>query len=259
MTYSPAAGTAARNQYGTFQVRYATERQQAYIVDLASKRDVSTLDADNASHLQAAERGELNRKAASRLLDALLALPEVTRPAAPKRAARPASEKQVAFVRKLMGERILGFREEWTPEDAAAAIEAQRATFETQLEAGQVGVREASTLIDALLSAPQAPRRQAAKLELGMYRKADGTMYRVYPARESGRILAKRLVEDGFGGWAFEYAGMADRFVSADERMSLEEAKEWGAQFGTCCVCAALLTDPTSVAAGIGPICASRV
>lgn len=99
-------------------------------------------------------------------------------------------------------------------------------------------------------------------IEVGMYRKADGRMFRVYPARNGGHLLTKELVPGAMPtetGYGFEYRGAAGRFVSACERMTLDEAKAWGAQYGTCCVCAAFLTDPTSVAAGIGPICGGRV
>lgn len=164
---------------------------------------------------------------------------------------RTASAKQVAFVTKLMQERHP--EADW---QAAADI---------VIAAGGAAVSKA---IDALLATPKpkaAARPPAAftpprnaPVEMGMYRKADGTMYRVYPARAGGHLLAKKLTTtpDGF---EFQYAGAAQRFVSADERMTLEEAKAFGHQFGICCVCAALLTDPVSVEAGIGPICGGRV
>lgn len=112
---------------------------------------------------------------------------------------------------------------------------------------------------DALMTTFEPGRVSPVEIEIGMYRKSNGAMYRVYPARNGGHLLAKRLIDNGDGGWSFEYAGAAIRFVSAGDRMTLEEAKAWGAQLGTCCVCAALLTDPTSVAAGIGPICKDKI
>lgn len=121
---------------------------------------------------------------------------------------------------------------------------------------------EHPTCPEATVAAPtDSPSRTApaAPVTPGMYRKADGTMYRAYPGRESGRVLAKRLVGDLKNGYGFEYAGLASRFVTAGERMTLEEVKEWGAVYGTCCMCAALLTDPDSVKAGIGPVCSGKV
>jgi hypothetical protein len=95
-----------------------------------------------------------------------------------------------------------------------------------------------------------------------MYRTADGTIYKVQKAvHGSGRMTAKRLVDgrDTKSGWGFVYAGLASRFVKADDKLSMDEAKRFGAVYGVCCVCAATLTDEASIEAGIGPVCASRI
>jgi hypothetical protein len=51
---------------------------------------------------------------------------------------------------------------------------------------------------------------------------------------------------------------MVYKLTSAD-RMTLEDAKEFGALYGTCCVCGRLLTNEVSIEAGIGPVCGKRV
>lgn len=56
----------------------------------------------------------------------------------------------------------------------------------------------------------------------------------------------------------WEYAGTAYRFVQADQRMTLEQAKQFGAIYGVCCNCGATLTDEGSIEAGIGPVCAKK-
>jgi len=43
------------------------------------------------------------------------------------------------------------------------------------------------------------------------------------------------------------------------KRMTLEEAKAWGARLGFCCVCGKKLTDNRSVDAGIGPVCVKKI
>lgn len=96
--------------------------------------------------------------------------------------------------------------------------------------------------------------------ELGMYRNAEGVMFRVKRSRQSGNLYAMRFVP--------EAQAKADRFVyerggvfrlSADMRMTVEQAQLVGVQFGICCVCGAELTATESVANGIGPVCAKRV
>ena len=57
----------------------------------------------------------------------------------------------------------------------------------------------------------------------------------------------------------FEYDKGAIYKLTAGDRMTLEQAKLFGVETGLCCVCGILLTDPKSVANGIGPVCAKRV
>lgn len=126
----------------------------------------------------------------------------------------------------------------------------------------------ASSLIDALYQAPWAPRTPAATAaapvtEAGMYRNAEGQVYRVKAARGSGKLYASELIitpEDGGNFSArFDYAAGAIYRLSAADRMTSEQAREIGHDFAICCVCAAELTNPVSVAAGIGPVCGGRV
>lgn len=99
-----------------------------------------------------------------------------------------------------------------------------------------------------------------APTEMGMYRQtATGDLFRVYKAQTGSHLLCKRLVKLSSGNWTFIYAGAARTQVKAHERLGLDEAKEFGQQFGVCCCCGKLLTDPESVAAGIGPVCAGKV
>jgi hypothetical protein len=104
-----------------------------------------------------------------------------------------------------------------------------------------------------------AARKPAADLEVGMYRKG-GEIYRVHRSRESDRLYAKRLVLDLLAKReaTFVYDRGAIMFLTPEDRMSLSEAKAFGVETGICCVCGAFLTDPKSVAEGIGPVCAKR-
>lgn len=95
--------------------------------------------------------------------------------------------------------------------------------------------------------------------EDGMYRMADGTIAKVqYAVNGSGNLYAKRLVISEDHG-SFEYAPGLIRQLSADDRMTVEEAAEFGRLYGWCCVCGRTLTDEKSIAAGIGPVCAGRM
>lgn len=146
----------------------------------------------------------------------------------------PASEAQRRFVRDLLASRI------W---DQPVNLDGlSRAT--------------ASALITALQSAPRKASERASRTvtvtEAGMYRTADGRIYRVQPSRDSGHLYAKRLCEGG----GFEYAPGAVYFLTPADRMTLAQAQAYGVETGVCCVCGAFLTDPKSVERGIGPVCA---
>lgn len=99
----------------------------------------------------------------------------------------------------------------------------------------------------------------------GMYRKA-GTIYKVQKAvHGSGQTYAKRLVQTmtvdsktGKAKWAFEYAPGFVYELRSEHALTFEQAKEFGALYGTCCVCGRTLTNEDSIAAGIGPICATK-
>jgi len=109
---------------------------------------------------------------------------------------------------------------------------------------------------------------RAPEITEGMY-VHDGEIYKVQRAvHGSGRLYAKVLVvhDQNFdfqhgmtgGNATFEFAkGMVYK-LKPEEKMTLEQAAEYGRLYGVCCVCGATLTDEDSIAAGIGPICASK-
>lgn len=149
---------------------------------------------------------------------------------------RPATGPQINFIQKLAAER------DYTS--------SQLTDF---LAGNPIGIETASTLISELKAAPRKTTEpETTSLPHGVY-VADGKLFRVYPGRGSGRMLAKQIV-----GTNFIYVGLASRFVTLADRLSVEDAAKFGSQFGVCCVCEALLTDPESIALGIGPVCRAK-
>lgn len=269
MTHSPAAGSAARNQYGTFQVHYASDKQQAFIRNLMGQRiPPNPIPAQYAELVEAVRANKLNKKAASRLIDWLQTLPHAAKtdgtPRQVRKAAKPVSDKQIDLIAKLVTEKV------WR--DPGMTVETFNKGDNTgiwailMVEAGrheEVESWEASQGIDHLFACPKLPAGKGfapdVELEAGMYR-TDGVIYKVYRAvHGSGRMCAKELVVDGEGSAHFEYRGLATRFTKAADRMTLEQAKEFGAIYGVCCQCGATLTDERSIEAGIGPVCAGKI
>jgi len=158
-----------------------------------------------------------------------------------------ATEKQINFLSRLLVERGL---------------------FVSDEELSQLTKKEASARIDALLQTPRAPKvTREPEITDGMYRVSlDGgsvmTIYKVQRAvHGSGKLYAKKLVIDDSVTPAecyFEYAPGVVHKLRPEHKMSLEDAKRFGALYGSCCVCGRTLTKEESIEAGIGPICASK-
>lgn len=169
-------------------------------------------------------------------------------PTVPAFASNPATERQVAFIKRLENER------DWAAVDDHGGINTD--TIMNVLDGKSISKTEASSAITYLLACNKT--KEAGVLAAGMYKVGDD-IFRVYLGQQSGQMLAKRIVGSKEEGYGFTYAGRADRFVTAANRMSLEEAKGWGKATESCCVCARRLDVPESVDAGIGPVCAGRM
>ena len=81
-------------------------------------------------------------------------------------------------------------------------------------------------------------------------------VYRIRKSKSSGRLYAELLdTQDR----EFRYVGRKPLAqASMDTIMTLDEAKKFGKAFGFCVRCCALLEDPASVEAGVGPVCAKK-
>lgn len=169
----------------------------------------------------------------------------------------PATEKQIAFLQKLAAE-----RPSW------ADVENLHPDVINRLNRS-----DASYFIDLALKVGKeigaAKPAAAAPADEGMYRIPEtGEIFKVQRAvHGSGRNYAKKLIP--IEGYSFEAHGKkTHEFVIArgmvfklkpEHRMTVEEAKAWGALYGSCCVCGRVLTKEESIADGIGPVCAARV
>jgi hypothetical protein len=167
---------------------------------------------------------------------------------------RPATEAQIGFIKRLVGERVV------VPgTELHGVLELSR----HMAVSGAFTTQAASALIDALQAAPRKEQerttRHAAEPEDGMYLDGD-TIFKVYKmVHGSGRQGVKRLEVTGKEG-SFVYLGLAARRLpTTAQRMTLEQAAKYGRLYGFCVRCGRTLTDEESIAAGIGPICADKM
>lgn len=94
-------------------------------------------------------------------------------------------------------------------------------------------------------------------LDEGFYALSEDEIYRVVRSK-TGRLYAKLYVGTQSGGH-WEYAAGAITKLKPGMRMDLDDIKKHGKETGTCLVCGRELTNPDSIEAGIGPVCASRL
>lgn len=182
-----------------------------------------------------------------------------------------ATAKQISFLGRLLAEatELLDSRDTLT---GCEWPEARQAVARMRAGADQMTRREASAAIDSAMDNNKRLREELKGLgaqaeptlsepqyvtETGMYR-VDGRIYKVLPSRTSERHYAKELVGETETGFRFTYAPGAMRFIRAEHRLTDEQAREFGRTTGVCCVCARLLTDPKSIAEGIGPVCSGK-
>lgn len=114
--------------------------------------------------------------------------------------------------------------------------------------------------VDAVLRGKdrqQGSSSPAARVEVteGWYMVEDQPWKVQVAVNGSGRLYAKRLTDEG---WEYVSGGL--KVIAKDGvPMTLEMAQQYGRLYGVCGVCGRTLTDETSIAAGIGPICAGRL
>lgn len=175
-----------------------------------------------------AEAEQMSKTTASKTIDKLLKTQ-----GGPK-----ISEKQEAFLRKLVAERVNDLND-----DADTVID----TLNTLPKPSH----GASALIDTLLKQPRKPK--PTDPVKGDVHFIDGEYYRVHQSQGSGNFYASK-----WDGYRFEYAQGAIRKLNADNKITAEQAAEFGHMHGRCCFCSLAIDTPESTAVGYGPICASK-
>jgi hypothetical protein len=169
--------------------------------------------------------------------------------------ARPATDKQLAFIRSLLAER-----------DGNPAAESVRGWLNEAREADLLDTRTASRAIESLMAIPKgSPSAPAVTLEDGIYRAADGQIVKVYHTVHGrnvqvGKRLSVRDNGDGTFTGEFVYVGKSALIGLKPEMMfTAEQAAEFGKVYGFCIRCGLDLTREESLHVGYGKTCAGRM
>ena len=176
-----------------------------------------------------------------------------------------ASEKQMRYALDLLrtrlapGEEVIGTVK--TAEQVIAQV-TERGAMHRKLARDVIDFYKDRPRVVARVerpaAVPAAPKPAPVELEAGIYRVGDDWFKVQKAVHGSGNMYAKRLVVTSPGEATFEYAPGAIRNITADHKVSLEEARQFGHVYGVCCNCGATLTDEKSIVAGIGPVCAKK-
>lgn len=115
--------------------------------------------------------------------------------------------------------------------------------------------RAASARIEELKQSPRTAAPEPQRPADGVYyADTDGTII-IYKVKTSGQGNAYAVQLDRDGSWV--YCGQ--RPFAALKPLDLDTARQFGQLYGMCGVCGRTLTDETSIAAGIGPVCAGKL
>jgi hypothetical protein len=174
----------------------------------------------------------------------------------------PASEKQLAFIAKLVSEKDTSHFGEDTLTD-----------LQTFKSGGDLPKKFASQLIDALLSAPKkavevkSSAGTPAALTPGIYGAPNGDVIKVKKTKDGQRVYAQVMVAKGgqtrinlhdeeVPNFDFVYVPGLIVHLTPQMKLTLEDAKAFYTRTGRCLNCKKELKVAASIEKGLGPVCA---
>ncbi|MEQ4716074.1 DUF6011 domain-containing protein [Nonomuraea sp. B19D2] len=101
-----------------------------------------------------------------------------------------------------------------------------------------------------------SPAQRVQIVEAGFY-KLDKKYFEVRESK-AGRLYAVEIFKNKYGKVVAEFAPGVVRLLKPENLLTLDEAKAFGKETGSCCICRRELTKQDSIDAGIGPVCAAR-
>lgn len=246
--HRPEAGARAGNQYGTFQVKYASDRQQAFIQRLFREKDTSKATARASEIIEQARPyvadGKINKKHASALIDCLMGCPDL-----PKAAQKAAPRKLNKFGgRCIKCQNYVAAEQGWLTKDPKTD------KWASEHKNGECPAKAAP------IELPEVPAGRFAIVG------GDGTVdfYQI-DRPDKGKwkdyIFLSLLLgsTDGFNRSAIKNPKAKATIMGKIQAAGIEEsARLFGQKTNRCGHCLADLTNPQSRAAGYGGTCAAK-
>lgn len=231
----------------------ATDRQIAYATRLIASRDTDGVTVPDPAGL--------DRRQASALIDRLRRCPERVRNGLTSTQVREAVDLADQAAR-VLGQplahedraRLTSRLAAGGPDLVAQTVAASRRTIDGVPKPRAQVTREAAAALRGNPNAVLTPN--GCGVGVYMLEDEDGQhVLRLRLNRGRDRLYCERL-EPVSGTWS--YAPEARRRIMPRNRMTAAQAAAFGRMTGVCAMCGRRLTDPESVAAGIGPVCLSK-
>lgn len=228
MTKHRVGGSVGANGYGTYQVRFASEKQKNFIKKLVSQKGY-----DLATDLD-----KLNVQGAGELITKLINLQDKVG------YVDYATDKQISFAQSLIeskegGSNLLN----------DVLNKAQVETLE------KLSKRDVSELINNLRLIPD---KKPTITEVGAY-LYEGVVYSIRRSYVSSRLIcytydkqSKKYISNVTATKKLLHK------ITPSHRLTLEQAIKYSAHTGVCCHCGRTLTLLKSVASGMGAWCAKK-
>lgn len=252
----------------------ASPKQIAFLTRLVEERPRNTDDVTAAARAVLGSDCPLDKRSASRMIDAILKVAIVADDDGPAWCANRASDKQIAFIESLLADR------DRSDEKTKAECE----TIEMLIRERQMNKRAASACIDMLKGMPRRPIEATGPVDgldlspLAAFTSRGLIRFGV-PGSDTRLKVQVKFVDRGrWAGFVFvsdgaEY-GASKRYgrqapgkaydgeivaeltaILADPQAAVTRYAELTSR---CGVCNAPLEDEASVARGMGPVCAAK-
>lgn len=163
-----------------------------------------------------------------------------------------ATEKQVSFIKSLGNERISPTGSwKWGSDPDY---------FHNLTKA------QASSVITKMLALPRKPK-ETLPIEVPKAKPVEG-IHVVHTSKGTAYVKVQKALYGSGRLYSKVWSPSAHQFVRVSgwlakvnegTLMSKEEAKKFGDLYGVCCRCSRPLTDEESIAAGVGPVCITKM
>lgn len=221
----------AGQRSGRGYVHEMSDAQERFIISLINNRDLSNLNILPGQTIDPAQVKTMGKKSASALIEKLLNCPEKPRTNTIEsvKVTNQGSDKQRSYLKSLMAKHNL---------------------TESDINSTYSNISDA---IGTLKVMPVAKNEES--ITEGAYWH-NGLIARVQMSRQSKRLYVKLQTE--VGGNEFEYAPGVINLLKAENRLSLSEMQAFAQQYSACADCGTKMTNPISIARGVGPVCSGK-